>query len=189
MSQYFPIQRPELPNWSPVAIYRDAFSVKECEDIKSSYDATTKAVTANDRGDVRKSTIEWIQPNESTQWLYQKLAFFIYDVNTYRYRMDIDGFCDPIQFTKYSTDGEYNWHIDIGQNSSMRKLTAILNLDDPQSYEGGGTDIMYSKDVEKCPKEQGTLIVFPSYILHRGGLVTSGTRHILVAWAGGSHYR
>jgi PKHD-type hydroxylase len=138
---------------------------------------------------VRKSKIGWIMPDGNTDWIYQRLTTVIADANDYRYQMDIDGLVDPIQFTRYQAGGLYDWHLDIGPTTQTRKLTLILNLDDPSDYKGGGTEIQTGNIPDALTKDQGAVIVFPCYMLHRGAPVTEGTRNILVAWAGGSHYR
>jgi PKHD-type hydroxylase len=79
----------------------------------------------------------------------------------------------------------------------MRKLSYSI-LMNPGEYEGG--DFIHKvgrKDVghlEGC-KEQGqavtagTMILFPSYILHRVAEVTSGTRYSMVGWAHGNSFK
>ena len=41
----------------------------------------------------------------------------------------------------------------------------------------------------KMKKEQGTLIIFPSYILHEVKPVTKGERNSLVAWVTGKQFK
>jgi PKHD-type hydroxylase len=38
-------------------------------------------------------------------------------------------------------------------------------------------------------KKQGTVIVFPSYVLHEVTPITQGTRHSLVAWLAGDPFK
>ena len=40
-----------------------------------------------------------------------------------------------------------------------------------------------------APKGKGTVVIFPSYMMHRVSEVTKGTRESLVLWVGGDHYR
>ena len=43
--------------------------------------------------------------------------------------------------------------------------------------------------VQQLAANPGTLIIFPSYIMHRVAPVTQGERISLVGWVGGDHYR
>ena len=40
-----------------------------------------------------------------------------------------------------------------------------------------------------APRGKGTVVIFPSYMMHRVSEVTKGTRESLVLWVGGDHYR
>ena len=109
------------------------------------------------------------------------------------------------QFTEYKINQHYNWHIDEHdkpyesndkRNNKIRKLSMSLCLSDKNSYDGG--NLMFSKlgklnkinsFTVKEMREKGSLIVFPSYTLHRVEPVTRGTRHSLVIWYLGNPYR
>jgi PKHD-type hydroxylase len=39
------------------------------------------------------------------------------------------------------------------------------------------------------PKEKGTVLIFPSFLMHRVTPVTKGTRKALVFWTGGEPYK
>ena len=41
----------------------------------------------------------------------------------------------------------------------------------------------------RAHKARGTLVAFPSYVMHRVTPVTSGTRKSLVAWVAGPKFR
>ena len=61
-------------------------------------------------------------------------------------------------------------------------MTIILNDD----YEGG--EFEFFLDDIQIKNEIGTVIVFPSYFLHRVNPVTKGTRYSLVAWFRGPKF-
>ena len=96
------------------------------------------------------------------------------------------------QLTRYTKDNFYNWHIDgMGSHSesqddgNTRKLSMsiILNSD----YKGGDFEMRGLK--EKIPRlEEGSIIVFPSFLEHRVTPVTKGIRYSLVAWFLGPPY-
>jgi PKHD-type hydroxylase len=59
----------------------------------------------------------------------------------------------------------------------VRKLSVSIQLTDPKEYEGGE---LYLYDDDKgtlMDKKQGTLILFPSYVLHEVMPVIKGERN------------
>jgi PKHD-type hydroxylase len=71
----------------------------------------------------------------------------------------------------------------------IRKLSLSIQLTDPKEYEGGEL-ILYEDDKgTEMKKEQGTLVLFPSYILHEVKPVTKGERNSLVAWVTGKQFK
>ena len=76
---------------------------------------------------------------------------------------------------------------------SHRKLSMTIQLSDPDDYEGGDfvfnvNQIGQSPDREQLRKK-GTVLVFPSFIMHGVKPVTKGTRKSLVSWIEGPTWR
>lgn len=104
---------------------------------------------------------------------------------------------DFIQFTEYSDQykGEYKEHHDVfwmnGDPVYHRKLSAVIQLSDPSTYEGG--DFILTEAVSPPPnnevREQGTILYFPSMMRHKVTPVTRGKRYSLVAWFDGPKWR
>ena len=65
----------------------------------------------------------------------------------------------------------------------------VVQLTDPEEYEGGELELCLGGEPFVVPKEQGTLITFPSYNLHRVRPTIEGTRHSLVGWVTGRPFR
>jgi PKHD-type hydroxylase len=65
----------------------------------------------------------------------------------------------------------------------------VLQLSDPDEYEGGNLEILSSREPTVIEKKKGLVSVFPSYILHRVTPVTSGVRKTLVVWTTGPKFR
>jgi len=87
-----------------------------------------------------------------------------------------DGF---IQNTYSSTNkGQYKWHTD-GEPYTCNytiKLTALINLSE-KKFEGGDFYLFDGVPIKvKELNDPGSLVVFPSYFLHKVTSVTSGTR-------------
>jgi PKHD-type hydroxylase len=73
---------------------------------------------------------------------------------------------------------------------SLRKVSITVQLSDPSEYEGGDLDIWQGgKEYITAPRGKGTVVIFPSYMMHRVSPVTVGTRRSFVLWLGGEHYR
>jgi PKHD-type hydroxylase len=64
-----------------------------------------------------------------------------------------------------------------------------VQLTDGTDYQGGDFEIMRGRDIEQLPKGKGTVLIFPSYLLHRVTPVTSGVRKSLVLWLGGASFK
>jgi len=78
----------------------------------------------------------------------------------------------------------------------IRKLSLTINLTEPQNYEGGnlkfdlGSHTKGEQFVECVEaRNQGTIIVFPSYLYHCVTPVTKGTRYSLVLWCSGEPFK
>ena len=65
------------------------------------------------------------------------------------------------------------------------------SLSDPNDYEGGDLEFDFKQNAENenpqkriCSeiKEQGSIVIFPSFVWHRVKPVTKGTRYSLVIW-------
>ena len=69
--------------------------------------------------------------------------------------------------------------------TSSRKISIVVQLSDPLEYEGGELQISDGGTNRVCEKTKGTIIIFPSYLLHRVTPVTKGTRRSLVLWVTG----
>jgi len=144
-------------------------------------------------GSSRKSDIGWIEPSQETKFLFDKIIEKTNQINTF-YKFQISGITEPIQFTSYSGNNNehFGWHLDMdGGFKSRRKLSLVIQLSDQKDYEGGelliDTGAQNGKPVTSC-KTQGSMIFFPSYLLHKVTPVTSGHRYSLVSWLSGQPY-
>ncbi len=126
---------------------------------------------------------------EKTQWIYQKLERAIRGYNTHAYKFTLIGFSHNIRVLEYNSGDHYQaWHQDFGRGKiSTRKLSASIQLSNPEEYEGGNLEF-FNGEIVPASLEQGSLIIFPSFVFHRVTPVTKGVRHSLVAWMNGPHF-
>lgn len=134
----------------------------------------------------RRSKIYWLPKTDEFVKLYKTLQELISKCNQEFYKFKLTEIDEQIQYTVYNSDDEgyYDWHLDMGPGKARRKLSLICQLSDPSEYEGGELQ-MNTGQILVPEKEKGTVIIFPSYILHRVTPVTKGTRRSLVMWIEG----
>ena len=76
-------------------------------------------------------------------------------------------------------------------------MSLICNLTDPKKFTGGEVEFDVTnlarkeKVILQCKevKQQGTIVIFPSYIWHRVKPVKSGTRKSIVNWSVGDPWK
>lgn len=100
---------------------------------------------------------------------------------------------EMVQMSKYDSknQGIYDWHTDTVPPDNIgyqRKLTCVLLLSNPNEFEGGQLRIS-ERDTTPVLPTQGSIVVFPSYLLHKVDEVTKGIRYSVVAWAWGSAFK
>jgi len=141
------------------------------------------------------------------QWLYDIFAPYIKTANInagWNYNLT---WSESFQFTVYKKSNYYHWHQDtfgepnVSQdpnfNGKIRKVSLICNLTDSKKFTGGELEFDISNYRErettilKCneARQQGTVIVFPSFVWHRVKPVTSGTRISIVNWSIGEPWK
>ena len=177
------------------SFWNNAFSKLECETIINI--AKNKGLTEGKTGkevdikiDVRDSKISWLYPNDNMDWVFRRVTDIILNLNERFFKFDLFGLNEGFQFTNYEApSGKYGKHVDRGINFPVRKLSISIQLTNPEEYEGGE---LYLYDNDKgtvMDKAQGTLIMFPSYVLHEVMPVTKGTRNSLVTWVTGEQFK
>jgi PKHD-type hydroxylase len=104
---------------------------------------------------------------------------------------------DYYQIAEYDSAnlGEYKTHHDIfymnGDPYYHRKLSCVIQLSDPATYEGGDLvfeHVQYQPSHEDM-RQQGTVIFFPSFVRHAALPVTAGKRYSIASWFDGPKWR
>ena len=137
----------------------------------------------------RKCAVSWIsQDHPELQWFWNKIHDAIVDINNQNRGFDLKFMDEEAQYTVYKNSNDhFDYHMDNGPRElSVRKLSIVVNLNDPSEWEGGSLQSFGDVD---APQGLGSLHVFPSYLLHRVTPLISGTRKSLVLWCGGSYYK
>src|SRR5210317_271091 len=101
---------------------------------------------------------------------------------------------EDIVLLRYENTDKYDWHLDIGKNeTSVRKISAIIQLSDEQDYDGGYFEFSIANDKGDDnyygTRKKGSLILFPAFLGHRVRPVTSGVRYSIVTWILGNSFK
>jgi PKHD-type hydroxylase len=104
--------------------------------------------------------------------LYQPTDLDILNCNTY----------------ESTSQGQYGWHRDaeLGQVFDI-KLTALLNLS--EHYTGGDFELWLDQPTTITEFGPGSMLIFPSWLLHRVTPVLTGTRNTLTYFLTGPQLR
>jgi PKHD-type hydroxylase len=185
----------------PFVVWEGAFTQEEMDAIEAHgdglahQDAVIDGKTMRYDPDARITRVAWIERDARTEKFYDRMETVILSLKSQFFQFAL-GKLAPVQFAIYdgSHRGHFDWHVDYGRWSDhirddMRKLSITVQLSDPSGYEGGALQARIRSRIDVAPKGRGTVVAFPSYILHRVTPVTSGIRKSLVAWALGPDFR
>jgi len=177
------------------AYVENVFSKEECKKIisisnKSSFIKGGLSEENKLDNSIRDSNIKWLEVGKDTEWIFRKATDIVFELNEKFFKFNLFGFIEGFQFTNYKApSGKYGKHVDRGFNSRVRKLSISIQLSDPKNYKGGELYLYESDKGTLMSKKQGTLVIFPSFILHEVTPVTKGERNSLVTWITGDNFK
>lgn len=184
-----------LHNFVEFVYYENLFNPIDIHKINKYWDKekSEKAFVSGDvpyKDELRKSSVIFLPPNDEHQWAYDRLGMLCMQCNHQRYNFDLMGFYQELQLAEYGKGDFFDWHLDFGFGaSSHRKLSISVQLTKEEEYEGGDLQFMINQNIVSAPRKQGTVVVFPSFILHRVTPITKGFRRSIVGWISGPPYR
>ena len=176
--------------------------------------AKSEEITAKERVEGKKEKFELDEKKRESdvawstdQWVYDLIWPYMGNANEQTgWKYDIKA-AESFQITRYKKGGFYGFHTDGRSdhlsaykepenkflNGHVRKLSMSILLND--DYEGGGFEFARLDTAGKCATETtpsskvGSIIVFPSFMMHRVKPVTKGTRYSLVTWFVGPPFK
>ena len=185
------------------------------EDLEETFDpqmGDSLLMGDNYNKEKRNSQNAWVP---TTHWIGGFLWHYIQRANRENFLYDlrnIDG--ENIQYTRYGVGQFYGWHNDAGlgalykpvssgnhdqglaqdfvnENTQLiRKLSFVVQLSDPDDYEGGNLQLLDEGGGKYiAPRQRGTVILFDSRTQHRVLKVTKGVRKSLVGWTVGPRWK
>lgn len=201
LSYKYMLTNPNHQNWYK---FIGGFTSEECDRIVSIFKnqdlkmARVGEITDGGNVDesIRKSLVFWVPKLPKYSWIYERILQLSGKANDDFYKFDLTEIAEHLQFTMYdeSFGGRYDWHVDSSGRETQcgaRKLSVVVQLSDPCSYEGGELQFGTSTDdrLQVADKNKGCVVLFPSYMRHRATEVTKGTRYSLVTWITGPPFR
>ena len=150
---------------------------------------------ARDDVKIRSTERGFFPKDPQHNWIYDHVLQFVNAANRQYWKFRI-GDTELFQFGTYHPGQFYSWHVDQfpepyqeGSPAAglTRKLSVTLQLTDGSDYEGGDFEFREPCDPDKVQTVEaartiGSVIIFPSFIMHRVTSVTKGTRKSLVGW-------
>ena len=175
------------------AWYKSFLSPEECKkiiEVGSKKKLTTGKVYQGIDTNKRDAKIAWLAPTDNLDWLFKRMTDVVSELNNKYFKFDLYGFIEGGHFIYYkSPTGNHSKHIDVILNRYIRKLSLTIQLSDPNSYKGGDLVLHTDGTPDIAPKEQGTIVAFPSYTLHEITPITKGERYSLVFWVTGPQFK
>ena len=174
-------------------VFQDVLTPEACDSLIHLYtsNATTKQPPIIGGG---KGTIDKTIRNVERVLLptYKdiggRLAAVGLSANYHHWKFDITH-SNQAEFLIYPTGGRYQAHVDtfLGQSDECRKLTVLAFLND--DFKGGKFFIQDGQNKHYPPQTKGTILVFPSFIMHGVEDIEEGQRCSVVCWMVGKFFR
>jgi PKHD-type hydroxylase len=175
--------------------HRKARILGQTEDLK---------IIGSENSDIRNVNEYDLEITNDTRWIYERISGVIKEINAKIFNFDLTWF-EPLQVLRYegTEGGCYKIHsdapYDVNNIIAMRKLSLILQLSADDEYCGGDINLhLNAMDQDNSrhtslshimPRKRGTMILFPSTLLHEVTSLTSGKRISLVTWVHGPKFR
>lgn len=118
-----------------------------------------------------------------------RLAAAALDANQQVWKFNIKR-ANQSEFLKYPAEGKYEAHVDTfitPNQKECRKLTALAFLND--DFKGGKFFLQDGHEKIYPPQKKGTVLIFPSFLIHGVEPVEEGTRYSVVTWMVGPWFK
>jgi len=100
-------------------------------------------------------------------------------VQSYTYLKEL---IDP-RISLYELNDHYDWHIDVSLLANKRTdLSYTIFLSNKEEYEGGELAFKSAHHTFTVKGNAGSMVIYPSGLLHKVNEVTSGKRLVIVGW-------
>ena len=179
----------------PFAWWDGAFTEEQLDWLQQKAKEATQEAQIKNKSEVndsvRRSELNWLHKDAECSWVFDTLGNIASSINAEYFGFDLTGFGEPLQLTNYheARQGQYTWHQDFTSSGPSRKLSMVLQLSEPNEYEGGELQILTTSQTNTTPKKRGLITVFPAWTVHQVTPVIKGTRQTLVTWVSGPDFK
>jgi len=167
--------------YRPHVEYVDYFTPTECETLI----AVGLRLPALPGLPVRSVGIDTL----GLEWFWPRVGDLVTLANTRYFQYDLSRMAEDFQLVSYQESVDLPlsaWHSDFGAGrASLRKLSVFIDLSPRESYDGGAVEFHTGPRGATSTREQGSMLLFPSFVMHRVTPVTRGTKFALIGWAHG----
>jgi len=184
------------------AFQKAAFPIDFCDRVidegdRLPHDSTgTVGLGEGNRSDLelRSTELAFIPKQPMYRWVYEVIQQCINTGNNTYWNFRLTAI-EPLQYGVYRPGQFYGWHADqhplpyeSGAHKGLtRKLSVSVQLSDGDEYEGGEFEFRDPGEDNKVEtidglRARGSVVIFPSFVLHRVTPVTAGVRRSLVGW-------
>jgi len=135
----------------------------------------------------REIALQMSPETKAADELMGRIGGKIMECKFVRERMFPKSMVNP-RFNLYEAGGFYGKHADSAFMGGSRRqirtdISTTLFLTDPDSYDGGELALEYTSGARMAVKEpRGTMVFYPSGVMHQVMPVTRGRRIAFVAW-------
>lgn len=200
LEYYFKVYNNILPKTycDEVVAYAKQFNLEEGQTFLNQLNPNDKKIKKKSKS-IRNSNIKFF----NDPWIAEELINLLPIVNkecNWNFEYSIS---EQIQFTEYKKGQYYDFHPDSGSTpyqegilkGLLRKISMSVNLTDRSKYVGG--EFLFKIPTEGgeyitvTPEnfgEKGSIVVFPSFVVHTVKPVIKGVRHSLVMWTNGKPF-
>jgi len=174
--------------------FDDALTPESCKKIIESCESQAQGEDAQigqDIGGVVNKKIRDVKkvPLPIYRGIGATMAGAALSANQQAWKFDVTH-ANQCEYLKYDTDGHYLAHVDTFINpeeKECRKLTVLAFLND--DFKGGQLFLQNGHEKIYPPQKPGTILVFPSFMLHGVEPVTKGIRRSIVTWMVGPWFK
>ena len=176
-----------------MSVFTEVFTAEECARIIETGGRVPASVgmvndpTATDGvRPVRDAAVRSLPPDGDFGWIYERLIHHAGQLNQRSLGFEVEQ-AETLQLLSYGPGQHYDWHVDIGTfDLALRKLSLIAFLSEPEDYDGGELELFFSDQPAMVERRRGTLVVFPSFVLHRVRAIARGRRFSRALWLRGA---
>ena len=179
----------EMSQW----IFTDILSPEMCDSMISSYTSLNlkrePPVIGDGQGEVNRDirNVERVML-PTYKDIGALLAAAGLSANHQAWKFDITH-ANQAEFLIYPAGGRYKSHVDtfLSHGDDCRKLTVLAFLND--DFKGGRFYLQNGHERMYPPQSKGTVLVFPSFVMHGVEDIEDGVRYSVVCWMVGKFFK